>query len=465
MKIKKEWAILFTVLPLTFMATLDSSSVNVALPTMARELGTSMGGIEWVVTSYLITICASILLFGRLGDIYGKNRLFKFGIGLFTVGSLLCGVSQNLTMLIISRIVQGVGASAAMATNQGIITEAFHPSERGRALGLLGTAVALGTMIGPTIGGLIVSITNWNVIFLINIPFGILVYIGIVKVLKVNKRNSSSPLDIKGSVLFTFSIILIFISINLGQVNGFTNPFIILAAIVALVLFVMFIRLEKSIENPLLDINIFKNKLFSLSIFCGFTSFIAIGSVNILLPFYLQETLNLSPKLAGVIMTVSPLVLALVAPISGYLSDKLGAEKISFVGVTTLAVGILSLTIFTESTALPIVAILIGLMSLGSGMFQSPNNSLIMSSVEKTKLGVAGSVNALVRNLGMVSGIALSTTLLYSSMSRKIGYKVVSYVSGRADIFIYGMRTVFVVVGIICLVGSILTFKRVINKK
>ena len=465
MKIKKEWKILFAVMPLTFMTTLDSSIVNVALPTMAKELGTTMGGIEWIVTSYLITICATILLFGRLGDIYGKNKLFKFGVGLFTAGSLLCGVSGNLTLLVISRIIQGLGAAAAMATNQGIITEAFSPKERGRALGLIGTAVALGTMVGPTVGGFIVSITNWNYIFLINIPVGILVYIAVFKVLKINKKTSDVSLDVKGSVLFTLSIIMIFASINLGQVKGYTNPIIILCAVIACILFTMFIKLEKSIESPLLDINIFKNKLFSLSIFCAFTSFVAIGSINIILPFYLQDVLRLSPSMAGIIMTVSPLVLAIVAPISGHLSDKLGAEKISFVGVATLSIGLFLLTILGENTALGLVAILVGIMALGSGMFQSPNNSLIMSSVEKTKLGVAGSVNALVRNLGIITGIALSTSLLYNRMSSKIGYPVASYVDGRGDVFIYAMRVVFIVVGVICLIGAILTLLRVINKK
>ena len=196
MRIKKEWAILLTVLPMTFMTTLDSSIVNVALPTMAKELNTSMAGIEWVVTSYLIVICATILLFGKLGDVLGKTRIFKFGIGVFTIGSLLCGFSNTLFMLILSRLVQAIGAGAAMATNQGIITETFPPNERGRALGMTGTAVALGTMVGPTLGGLIVSISPWEYIFLINIPIGILVYIGVIKILPFKKKASDFKMKI-----------------------------------------------------------------------------------------------------------------------------------------------------------------------------------------------------------------------------------------------------------------------------
>lgn len=465
MKMKKEWAILLTVLPMTFMTTLDSSIVNVALPTMSRELGTTMAGIEWVVTSYLITICATILLFGRLGDIVGKSKVFKIGIGVFTLGSLFCGLSNSLIMLILSRIIQAIGAGAAMATNQGIITETFPPTKRGRALGMTGTAVALGTMVGPTLGGLIVSVAPWEYIFLINIPIGILVYIGVLKVLNFKKITEKVPFDIKGTFLFMISIIMLFTSINFGQSIGYTNPIIMGAFVLSLVLLFIFIKVEQKIISPMLDINIFKNKLFSLSIFCGFTSFVSIGAINIILPFYYQDVLKLTPSSAGLMMTVSPIILAIVAPISGHLSDKLGSEKISCIGLSILTIGIFSLTIFNQYTSLIIVAIFVGLVSLGSGIFQSPNNSLIMSTVDKTKLGIAGSVNGLVRNLGTTTGIALSTSILYSRMSSKIGYKVSGYVEGRADIFIYAMRFVFAGIGCICLIGAILTLIRVVNKR
>lgn len=464
MRIKKEWAILLTVLPMTFMTTLDSSIVNVALPTMAKELNTSMAEIEWVVTSYLIVICATILLFGKLGDILGKTRIFKFGIGVFTIGSLLCGFSNTLFMLILSRIVQAIGAGAAMATNQGIITETFPPNERGRALGMTGTAVALGTMVGPTLGGLIVSIAPWEYIFLINIPIGILVYIAVIKILPFKKKASDFKIDVKGSILFMISITLLFTSINFGQSLGVTNMFIVMSFIISLILFAIFIRVEKNSDNPMLDIKIFKNRLFSLSIFCGFTSFISIGAVNIILPFYYQDVLSLSPSAAGLMMTVSPIILAVVAPLSGYLSDKMGSEKISALGLSILSIGIISLVLFNVNTPLIVVGILVGLLSLGSGIFQSPNNSLIMSTVEKNELGIAGSINGLVRNLGTTTGIALSTSILYSRMSSKLRYKVSGYVDGRADVFVYAMRFVFIGIGVICLIGAILSVIRVVKK-
>ena len=173
----KRWLILLTTVLLTFMAVLDSSIVNVALPVMAKKLDVSMASIEWVVTSYLIVIVGAILIFGRLADIKGKTTIFKFGIIIFTIGSLACGISNSLVMLVFSRGLQAIGAAATMATSQGIITHVFPSSERGRALGINGTFVALGAMIGPPIGGIIVSALSWNYIFLINLPIGILAFI------------------------------------------------------------------------------------------------------------------------------------------------------------------------------------------------------------------------------------------------------------------------------------------------
>lgn len=465
MKIKKEWAIMLSVLPVTFMNTLDSSIVNVALPTMAKDLGTTMAGIEWVVTSYLITICAAILLFGRFGDIIGKNKVFKFGILVFTIGSLLCGISGNLGMLIIARIIQAIGASATMATNQGIITETFPAKERGKALGMIATAVALGTMAGPTLGGFIVTVAPWEYIFLINIPIGIIVYLIGIKNLKVDTKKINIKFDYLGTISYIIATVLLFTSINLTQQLGGKNPIIIGGFLISIILYIVFIRTEIKVQAPMLDLRIFKNKLFSLSIFCAFTCFVCLGSVNIILPFYFQDILKLTPSGAGLMMTIAPILLAICGPLSGHLSDKKGSEKISFIGVLIFTLGMFALAIFGENTSLLMVGIIVGIISIGNAIFQSPNNSLIMSTVDKEKLGIAGSVNGLVRNIGNTTGIALSTGVLYSLMSSKIGYKVSGYVEGREDVFIYAMRIVFIGLGAVCLIGAILSLGRLVTKK
>ena len=462
---KNRWLILFNVVLMTFMSCLDSSIINVALPVMSKQLSVSMAAIEWVVTSYLIVISSTILFFGRLGDIKGKAKIFKFGIILFTIGSLLCGISINLPMLVISRCIQAIGAAGAMATNQGIIAQVFPVNERGRALGITGTFVALGTMIGPPLGGFIVSILSWKYIFLINLPIGLLTFIMGIRILPSSKKVTDEKLDIKAAILFSVGIVLLFGSLIQGHTMGYKNPIILSGFIVSILAMILFVAVERRTEMPMLQLSIFKNKLFSLSIFCAFTSFIGIAASNIIQPFYLQDVMKLSPSIAGLFMMVYPIVLSVVAPISGYLSDKIGSEFLTFLGLSLTSVGLFFMSTLNENSSMRLLVVFIVTMSLGNGLFQSPNNSLVMATVPKSKLGIAGSINALVRNLGMVVGVSLATTLLYNRMSEKIGYPVVSYVKGREDVFIYGMKYVYITLGGVCVLGAVLTALRLYNKK
>ena len=462
---KKRWIILFTVLSATFMSTLDGSIVNVALPNMSARLNVSMAAIEWVVTSFLIAVAATILIFGRLGDIKGKTKVFRFGVVLFTLGSLLCGFTNSLPVLVAARVIQAVGAAATMATNQGIITQVFPASERGRALGVLGTFVALGAMAGPPLGGIIVSAMSWKYIFLINVPIGIIVFILTIRVFPKSNTVLNERLDGKGAFLFTAFTVLLFGALVQGQDTGYNNPIMISAFIIALIAFWAFIMVERRIELPLLYLKIFDNSLFSISIVCGFISFVAISASNIILPFYFQDTLKFSPAITGLLMMVSPIVLSVVAPFSGYLSDKVGSEILTLIGLALTSLGLLLISTLNERSSIIMLMVYIVIMTIGNGMFQSPNNSLVMSTVPKDKLGIAGSVNALIRNLGMVLGTSVATLLLYSRMSSKAGYRVIDYVKGRDDIFIYGMKTVYMSAAVLCALGVAITAIRLYSSK
>lgn len=462
---KNKWLILSIVLMFTFMAGLDGSIVNVALPNMSKALNVTTSSIQLVATSYLITISGLVLVLGRLGDMFGKTRVFTWGMILFIFGSLLCGIANTFVFLIIARVVQAIGAAGAMANNQGIVTEVFPKNERGKALGLLGTSVALGALIGPGLGGLIVGVVKWEYIFLINIPIGLIALVFALKVLPKGERKKEEKLDWTGAILFMLSIVPLFSAISEGVNRGFTDPIILLGFAVSIISFIVFIIIERRKKYPLVELGIFKNKLFSLSIFCGFITFIAIFCSNIVLPFYLQDVMEYSPQSAGLILMIYPLILTVVAPLSGYLSDKIGSEKLTFVGLSLISLGLLLMAVLNENSALIIIVVFIGIMSFGMGLFQSPNNSLVMSSVSRDKLGVAGSINALVRNVGMVSGIAIATSLLYSGMSAKIGYPVTSYIAGRNDAFIYGMRIVYIAAAVISFIGAVLTFARLRKKE
>lgn len=461
---QKRWIILFTVLSATFMATLDGSIVNVALPDMALKLKVNMAGIEWVVTSFLITIAATILIFGRLGDIKGKTRIFRYGVVLFTLGSLLCGFANSLAFLVVARIIQGIGASATMATNQGIITHVFPANERGKALGVLGTFVALGAMAGPPLGGFIVSSISWKYIFLVNVPVGIIVFILTIKVFPKSIEVIDEGLDAVGSTLFAISVVSLFAAVVHGQTTGYNNITIIASFIISIVTFILFLVVESKSKEPLLELSIFKNSLFSISLICAFISFVAISASNIILPFYFQDTLKISPATTGLFMMISPVVLSIVAPLSGHMSDKIGSEILTFIGLIFTSTGLFLIGSLHENSPILFLVVFIIIMTIGNGMFQSPNNSLVMSTVPRHKLGIAGSVNALVRNLGFVVGTSVATLILYNKMSHKIGHRVIDYVKGRDDVFMYGMKYVYVYAGTLCVIGAVITAWRLFYK-
>lgn len=460
-----KWIILLIVVMFTFMATLDGSIVNVALPVMTKSLGVSTSDIQLVVTSYLITISALILVFGRLGDMIGKTRVFKFGIALFTLSSLLCGITSSFTMLIVSRILQAIGAAATMANNQGIVTETFPANERGKALGITGTFVALGSLVGPPLGGFLVDALDWEAIFLINVPIGIIVLIMAFKILPKETKKTNEKLDVFGATLFIFTIVPLFFALGQVQDVGIRNLTVLIGLAVAILSFIFFVVRELHCNSPLLQLEIFKNKIFTLQILCGFISFTAMFCSNIIQPFYLQDVMKFSPSSTGLIMMTFPLILSVVAPLSGNLSDKIGSEILTFIGLVLVSVGLYFMSTLGENSSVLNIVIYTAIMSVGNGLFQSPNNSMIMASVDKAKLGIAGSINALIRNVGMVCGIALSTTILYNRMSYKIGYHVTDYVDGRNDAFIYGMRYVYVIAASICLIGAIITLLGTIHRK
>lgn len=463
---KKRWQILAVVLFGPFMSTLDSSIVNVALPIMANKLHVGIDSIQWVVTSYLIVISASILVFGRIADIKGKIRVFKYGFIIFSLGSLLCGISKTISFLVISRIIQAVGAAMFMACNQGIITSVFPITERGRALGIVGTVVALGTMVGPPLGGILVGVFNWEAIFLINVPLGIIAFALGFKILpKDEEVRTGERFDIIGALVFAVAIISLFWSMLSGENLGWNSGIIITGFVIAIINLILFYLWENKSHQPMLDFSIFHNTLFTISIFCGFISFVVIFCTNILHPFYLQYVLNIKPAGAGILMIIFPISVSIIAPLSGYLSDKYGSKVLTLIGLTITAAGLLAVSFLNEKSSIFDIISRIAVIGIGNGFFQSPNNALVMSAAPRDKLGVAGSVNALVRNLGMVFGIAFSITLLYNRMSVKIGYKVESYVAGRPDVFIYGMRFVYTSAALLCLVGITLTFFRLVRKR
>lgn len=440
---KNRWWILISVSMFTFMSTLDGSIVNIALPTIAKDMNVPMNQSEWIVSIYLIVICAFLLLFGKIGDSFGKIKVYQLGTLVFTIGSLLCGFNFSLQFLLFARVIQAIGASMTMSANSGIITEVFPLNERGRALGSIGAFVSLGSIAGPGLGGLILSHFTWSYIFWINVPVGILtMFIGL-KFLPKDITKTNKKIDRKGFLLFSLFIFSFFGAIFIGQEEGFLHQVPMGLFVVAILSFVAFIFVEKKVAEPLIVFSIFKNRIFSLSLLTALMIFSANFFVNVIIPFYLQNARGLSPSKAGMLMMVFPLVMVIGSPLSGFLTDKIGPKKLVLTGLALLSLTQVIYMSMDMNTPLIIYVFATAMMGLGNALFQSPNNTLVMSSVKNEELGVASSMNAFARNLGMVLGIATSTTVLYAAMSHSYGEKVTTYIIERPDVFIYGMKVTF----------------------
>lgn len=275
-----------------------------------------------------------------------------------------------------------------------------------------------------------------------------------------------SKIDIPGSLLFAVFIIALFAGLLLGQQLGYGDSLIILSLIIAGAAFIAFIGVELRSPHPLLQLSLFRNSLFSLSILCGFLVFVANFCFNIIAPFYAQNMLELSPFYAGFLLMLFPICMVVISPISGALSDKIGSEALTFAGLIVMVIAQFGLARLHDGSSVVLVGVWIAMLGIGSGLFQPPNNSLIMSKVPRTQLGSAGSVNSLVRNVGMVVGITLATTILFHEMSSKAGYRVTDLIPGQPAIFLSGMHVVFMTSSAICLVCAMLTgWRLVIMKK
>lgn len=459
------WLMLIATCLFTFMSTLDGSIVNIAMPVITQDLAINMNQAEWIVSLYIVVICMLLIFFGKISDTKGKIKVFQIGTVIFIIGSLLCGISNSLTFLLVSRAIQAIGASMTMATNYGIITEYFPREMRGKGLGILGSFVSLGSIAGPGIGGFIIESYSWHYIFLINIPIGILaIVLGYFVFPKEDRDKVKMKIDYKGFILFDISIVSLFVAIFIGQQTGFMTTTVITLFIVFIVSLFLFIKIENRIDEPLIDMKIFDNFSFSLGLFCALLVFSSNLFFNTLMPFYLQKTLAFSSLRAGFILMSVPIAMMIVAPISGSLSDRMGSEILTFIGLIIVTITQLLFTFIDQSTSVPYLVTITTMTGVGVALFQSPNNSIIMSSVKPNKLGIAGSLNSLARNLGMIIGISLSTTILYFAMSHKAGYKVITYIDNQPMLFIYGMHIAFAVSFTLCFIACVVSAYRLFKK-
>ncbi len=455
--------ILVNVLIMTLMVCIDMSIVGVALPVMAKELGVGMGDVQWVNTGYLLVSCAGILIGGRLGDIYGKVRVFMCGVALFTVGSLMCGIAPTLEICILGRAVQGLGAAAAFSNNQGIITETFPTNERGHALGWIATAASLGALIGPTLGGFILTIASWGGIFLVNVPFGIVLFTMGLKILPNRKPAHPGKLDKPGSVLLFCSLMLVVSAVT--ELQQGSAAIVWAQLVLGLVLLAGFVLVERRSADPVFPLSILRNKTLLINMFTMFALFFVIGGQSMVLPFYFQDARGMTAGESGLFMTVIPIITGTVGPVAGALSDRIGCYWPTCVGLALACIGELGVSLWGVDSPIAQVIVTLVVYGMGSGMFNAPNNSLIMGSARREDLGVVGGFAAFARTFGQTAGLTVATSVLYGNMSAQMGMQVTDYVAGRPDVFLNAMTFVFLTMAAVVGLGFVCTVVRFVQTR
>lgn len=393
-----------------FMSTLDASIVNISLPTIVISLNTNLPMVAWVVTGYLIIITGCLLLVGRVADLFGQKRTYILGFIVFTLGSVLCGISNNIYMLIGSRMIQGLGASSLMVNGTAIIATTFPETERGERLGMLGSVISAGFLTGPILGGFLIEHLGWRYIFFINLPIGILGTTISFKALNKDSIKGKVRLDIWGAILLFISISSLLLFFN--QVGKALTPLSLVLLFMSLIFLGIFIAVEAISPFPLIDLSLLRKRLFISSLGAGLLSFSVGGAHNFVIPFFLQNVLGFSPSKVGMMVFPVSLTIMVMAPLGGKFSDKVGVRIPATLGLLLTSLTIFSFTYLNEDSRDFEILWRQIVLGIGIALFNPANNNAIISSLPRDKVGVASSFSALSRNLGLVMGVALAEMII-----------------------------------------------------
>jgi EmrB/QacA subfamily drug resistance transporter len=407
-----KWAVLALVALGTFMTALDASIVNIGLPSIARAFRAPVGGaVEWVIIIYLVVVAGTLLTVGRLSDLVGSKAVWMTGLAMFVLGSTLCGAASTLVMLIIARAFQGLGGALIFAPGLAIIADAFPPAERGRALGMNAVVSAIGTSFGPTLGGVITEHLTWRWIFYINLPLGALGFIASSRLLARSETRTREPLDLPGAVLIAMGFSLLTVTLSFGQAWGWASGRLLACVVFAVVALVAAARVERRTRHPIVDLALFRESVLASSLGSLMLAMLALFAASFLLPFYFEELRGFSVARAGFLLTPLPLTIAVVAPFSGALADRVGSRWLVAGGLALASMGLLLLSrLDANSTIEQIVGCLV-VTGLGQGMFQSPNSRALMNAAPASQQGEASGLLATARVVGQSLSVALAAAI------------------------------------------------------
>ncbi len=413
-----KWGVLLAVGVGGFMSSLDGSVVNTILPVIRGAFGSNVASIEWVITVYLLVVSGLLLSVGRLGDLRGNKSVYVGGFAGFILASGLCGLAPSVTALIAFRGLQAIAASMLFANAPAILTKNFPSSQRGQALGLQSTMIYLGLTVGPSLGGWLASHLGWRSVFYVNVPVGLLALLLAQRFIPPDSlARDTEPFDLAGAGTFILGLVTFLLALNQGYSWGWTSwPILSLLATAALAL-IVFITIEQHAPHPMLDLSLFRRRLFAASTASAILNYMSLYGIVFLLPFYLIQGRGLTPVAAGVLLTAQPVAMAIVAPISGTLSDRIGSWLPSSLGMAILAAGILLLSRLGPQSSLTMATVGLAIAGVGTGIFVSPNTSALMGSAPRERQGIASGVLATARNVGMVIGVGMAGAIFTTSLA------------------------------------------------
>ena len=437
-----------------FMSQLDGNIVLIALPTITRKLNASAFEALWVLMGYILMTAVLLLLFGRLADMYGKVRLYNLGFLIFTIGSGLCSLALTGTMLVFFRLIQGVGAALIWANNAAILTDAFPPSERGRAIGVNLVAGISGSVIGLILGGVLTVALGWQSIFWINLPIGAFATFWAYKKLKELGTVKHERIDLPGNLLFAGGLSIFLVGLTLGALSGYT----LLAGLVALACFGY---VELKTPTPLMDLKLFKIRPFTAGILSNFLASISRSGISLVLTIFFQGALLYDALTAGILLIPFAVAFVTVGPLSGFLSDKYGARGFTTGGLLISAAALFGFAVVPGDASYSILASLMVVSGAGGGMFVAPNISSIMNATPVTRRGVASGMSATLVTTGALLSLAMVFVVLATSIPLNVlqsvfaGETLAGSNASNIALFVSPMHTTFLIMGIMSLVAVI----------
>lgn len=394
------------------MVGLDLRALLVALPTLTEAFQTSLTTIQWVLLIYDLALIGSVITLGRLGDLFGRRRIYTLGFLVFVLGSALCGTAQSPTSLIIFRALQAIGGSMIVANGRAIVSVALPGDQRGKALGFASMAFHVGFLTGPTLGGFLIDTIGWRWIFYINLPIGLWgAYLAWKGIEESRQKLRAASMDLSGALLLLITTSLLIYSMNQLPHLGWSHPTVFRTLLFAGIALFSFIIVELRSRSPVLSFALFRNRLFTASMFSLFFITSTQSAIGFLMPFYLQTVMGFSPSQMGWIIIANSVVIVMVAPVAGWMSDRFGSRLLCTMGSGFIVLGQFLIASLGLGSSVPRIIFPLALSGLGWAIFNAPNQSAILGSVPRDKLGTASGMNSTTARTGGAMGIALSATL------------------------------------------------------